>query len=392
MTITVVCDVLGAENNGTTVAAMNLIRSLRAKGHAVRILCPDESRRGEEGCYIVPQLNVGPLNGYVKRNGVCIARADRDIIRAAVTGADAVHIMTPFLLANAALREAKSQGIPVTAGFHCQAENLTNHLFLMNSKWANRLTYKVFYHTMFSKVDAVHYPTEFIRNVFEDAVGAKTNGYVISNGVNSSFVRMQSTRPAELQDKFIILFTGRYSKEKSHKVLIDAAARSKYSDRIQLIFAGDGPLREELRSYAAQRLSVQPIYSFFSRRELIDVINYSDLYVHPAEIEIEAIACLEAISCGLVPVIADSPRCATKYFALDDKNLFRVNDSDHLAQRIDYWIEHPEERKQRSEEYMGFTRQFDQESCMDRMEEMILKTARRVTTNEQESDILLRRA
>jgi len=280
----------------------------------------------------------------------------------------------------------------VTAGFHCQAENLTNHLFLMNSDWANRLTYKVFYRTMFSKVDAVHYPTEFIRRVFEDAVGAKTNGYVISNGVNSSFVRAQSDRPAELQDKFIILFTGRYSKEKSHKVLIDAAARSKHAARLQLIFAGDGPLREELRSYAAQRLSVQPIYRFFSRRELIDVINYSDLYVHPAEIEIEAIACLEAITCGLVPVIADSPRCATKYFALDDKNLFRVNDSEHLAQRIDYWIEHSEERKQRSEEYMGFTRQFDQDSCMDRMEEMILETAGRVTANEQESDILLRRA
>ena len=31
MTICVVCDVLGQENNGTTIAAMNLIRSLREK-------------------------------------------------------------------------------------------------------------------------------------------------------------------------------------------------------------------------------------------------------------------------------------------------------------------------------------------------------------------------
>ena len=29
MTIAVICDVLGKENNGTTIAAMNLIRSLR---------------------------------------------------------------------------------------------------------------------------------------------------------------------------------------------------------------------------------------------------------------------------------------------------------------------------------------------------------------------------
>ena len=39
MTITVVCDVLGEENNGTTIAAMNLIRSLKAKAE-VRVICP----------------------------------------------------------------------------------------------------------------------------------------------------------------------------------------------------------------------------------------------------------------------------------------------------------------------------------------------------------------
>lgn len=41
MKITIVCDVLGEENNGTTIAAMNLIRSLKAKGHNVTVVCPD---------------------------------------------------------------------------------------------------------------------------------------------------------------------------------------------------------------------------------------------------------------------------------------------------------------------------------------------------------------
>lgn len=46
--ITIVCDVLGEENNGTTIAAMNLIRSLKAKGHNVTVVCPDESRRDSQ--------------------------------------------------------------------------------------------------------------------------------------------------------------------------------------------------------------------------------------------------------------------------------------------------------------------------------------------------------
>ena len=36
MNITIVCDVLGEENNGTTLAAMNLIRALRGKGRRRR--------------------------------------------------------------------------------------------------------------------------------------------------------------------------------------------------------------------------------------------------------------------------------------------------------------------------------------------------------------------
>lgn len=44
MTITIVCDILGEENNGTTIACMNLIRFLRAQGHTVRVVCADRTR------------------------------------------------------------------------------------------------------------------------------------------------------------------------------------------------------------------------------------------------------------------------------------------------------------------------------------------------------------
>ena len=88
--------------------------------------------------------------------------------------------------------------------------------------------------------------------------------------------------------------------------------------------------------------------------------------------EIEAIACLEAIRCGLVPLIADSPRCATKAFALDPRCLFRVGDSRDLARKLDYFIEHPEEVEKLRALYLKEGRAFDQEACMDRMEQMLL--------------------
>lgn len=383
MIITVVCDVLGEENNGTTIAAMNFIRSLRSKGHEVRILCPDADKMNTEGYFVVPKLNLGPLNNYVAKNGVCIAKCDCEVIRQALSGADVVHIMTPFLLGTKSMKIAKEMGIPVTAGFHCQAENFTSHIFLRNSRIANNITYRVFYKNFYKYVDAVHYPTEFIRNTFEKE-GRRTNAYVISNGVNKAFVPKASDKPKEYKDKFIILFTGRYSKEKSHKILIDAVEKSEFAEKIQLVFAGDGPLKEKLMKQS-EKLPNKPLFKFFSRRELLNMINCADLYVHPAEIEIEAISCLEAISCGVVPVISNSPRSATRFFALDERNLFRCNDSTELAEKIDWWLSHPEEKAERSREYIGYTKQFDQDVCMDKMEQMLFDVTESAEGNENEA-------
>ena len=145
---------------------------------------------------------------------------------------------------------------------------------------------------------------------------------------------------------------------------------SKYSDRIQLVFAGIGPLHDELAK-RGQKLKNPPEFNFFTREELVRQLNRAYLYVHPADIEIEAIACLEAIACGLVPVIANSPRSATRYFALDERNLFHNKDAKDLAKRIDYWIEHPEEKQALAERYRGFVEQHEYEQCMDRMADML---------------------
>lgn len=370
MNITVVCDVLGEANNGTTIAALNLIRAMKERGHHVRVICPDQNRKGQEGFYIVPTLNLGPLNGYLKKNGVSIARPSPKIIEEAIEGADVVHFMTPFSLSRKAIRIAKNKKIPLTAGFHCQAENFTSHLFLKDSKIVNRLFYHTIWGIAYRNCSRIHYPTQFIRDTFEHTIRRDTPGCVISNGVNRAFRPEAVERDPKYDGKFVIQFTGRLSKEKTHKVLIDAVDRSKYRDRIQLVFAGIGPLHDKLEK-RARKLPNPPEFRFFSRQDLVKQLNMADLYVHPAEIEIEAISCLEAIACGLVPLIANSPRSATRYFALDERNLFHNKDAKDLAKRIDYWIEHPDERKELAERYKGFVEQHEYEHCMDCMEQML---------------------
>lgn len=370
MLVTIICDVLGQENNGTSIAAMNLIRSLQAKGHQVRVVCPDAERAGQPGYYVVPTYNFGIFNNYVAKNGVCLAKPREDILRSAIEGADVVHMLVPFGLTRHGIKIAKELGIPVTASFHCQAENITGHIFLMNQGFANRIVYKNFYSHVYRYCDRIHYPTQFICDVFEGVVG-QTPHYIISNGVSGDFRPMPPQKPESLRDKFVILSTGRYSREKSQHILIDAIACSKHRDQIQLVLAGSGPRREFLEKRAQKRGILPPVFGFYSRQELLKVINYADLYVHPAEIEIEAIACLEAIACGKVPVIANSPRSATRAFALGPDNLFRNKDPKDLAEKIDFWLENPEKRQACSKAYLGYAKEFAFDRCMDRMEEML---------------------
>ena len=375
MKITIVCDVLGEENNGTTLAAMNLIRALREKGHQVTILCPDEEKKGVPGYAVVPTRSLGIFNGYVASNGVRLAKPDDRVIRQALAGADIVHVMLPFILGRRATAIAKELGIPVSAGFHAMAENFTSHIFMENFYPANRLTYCLFAKE-YSQVNAIHYPTQFLRDLYEGMYGP-TNGYVISNGVNASFKPCPVPKPREYEDKFVIVATGRYSKEKNQEVLLKAADLSRHREQLQVILAGSGPKEKSLRTLG-KKLPVEPQFGFFPHDRMVELLNYADLYVHSAAMEAEGISCLEAISCGLVPIISNSPRCATKAYALTDRSLFQFDSPEDLAAKIDWWLDHPQERAQWGSRYAeNAAGQFDQEKCMEQMERMLLETAGR---------------
>ncbi|MBE5732120.1 MAG: glycosyltransferase family 4 protein [Clostridiales bacterium] len=371
MIITVVCDVLGEENNGTTIASMNLIRFLQSRGHTVRILCADQDKEGKENYYIVPNLSLGKLlDAYIRKIGVTIAKPQEDVVRKAIEGADHVHAMLPFGLGMKATKICKELGISITAGFHMQAENFTSYIKLNGIKPLNKGVYKFIYKHFYKHVDGIHYPTDFIRNVFESTVKQKTNGYVISNGVHSYVQKRESEKPKEYKDKIVILTTGRYAREKSQDTLIKAVKLSKHASSIQLILGGQG-VKEKHYKKLASSLPVPPLFKFYSRTEIIDVLNYADMYVHPAEMELEGISCLEAIACGKLTIVSSSPRSATRGFAIDNSCIFKNRNAKDLARVIDFWIDNPQKRKFYEQKYLEQSIVYDQNECMKRMEEMI---------------------
>ena len=368
MNLTIVCDVLGSETNGQTLAATNLIKYM-SKKHNVKVLCADQDKKSIPNYYVVPNLSLGPFNVIVKKNNVTLAKPKNGIVEAALKDADHVHIMLPFALGRRALKIAKKHNLSVTAGFHAQAENFSSHFRMHKSKLFNMAVYKNFYNGFYKNVDGIHFPTEFIRDDFESFVKRKTPAYIISNGVNSHITKKIVEKPDNLKDKIVILSTGRYSIEKSQNVLINAIMHSKYKEKIQLILAGQGPLENKFK-HLAKKLPNYPIFKLYNRDEMQDILNMCDFYVHPANFELEGIACLEAICAGKLVIVSDSPRSATKNFAVDEMCIFKHNNPKNLAGVIDYWIEHPEKKAVCEDKYFACANKYNQDKCMEQMELM----------------------
>ena len=358
MIITLVIDTFNVNNNGTTISAMRFAATLVSRGHTVRVVtCREpggQELKGPEMFY-VPELVVPIASRFAHRQDTMFAKPVREVLTAAIEGADVVHIYQPWPLGRAAERIARQLGVPAVAAFHMQPENITYNIGLGWFPPAAHLVYLLLRLAFYRRFADVHCPSTFI------AAQLRRHGYrarlhVISNGVDDSF-RPGPARARKADEPFRILTVGRFSPEKRQAVLIRAVRRSRYAARIQLYFAGHGPREKRLRRMTA-KLANQAQFGYYSQEELIDLIRSCDLYVHTSDVEIEGLSCMEAFSCGLVPVISDSPRSATSQFALGSRNLFPSGDPSALAERIDGWIDDQAALEAASDTYASYGKLF----------------------------------
>lgn len=356
MIITLVIDTFNVNNNGTTISAMRFASGLIARGHTVRVVaCGDPAgatpeRDGPEMFY-VPELVVPIASRLAHRQNTVFAKPVRDVLIAAITGADVVHIYQPWPLGRAAQRIARRLGVPAIAAFHIQPENVTYNIGLGWFRPAAHLVYFLLRLAFYGRFADIHCPSTFIAAQLRQH-GYRARLHVISNGVDGSF-RPGPARKREPDEPFRVLMVGRFSPEKRQDVLIRAVRRSRHAARIQLHFAGHGPRDKRLRRMAS-KLPNPAQFGYYSQAGLIELIRGCDLYVHASDVEIEGLSCMEAFSCGLVPVISDSRRSATGLFALGPGNLFRSGDPASLAERIDAWIEDPEALETASDNYARY--------------------------------------
>jgi len=371
MIVVLVIDSFDDLNNGTTASARRFVENLRASGNTVRVLTAGNPGKDK---YILKRWNVPIVSYFADKQGITFARPDEKVIREALTGADIVHFYLPFPMGRVAQKIAKEMKIPCIAAFHVQAENITYNIGLGKFDSAARFFYKFLLKYFYNRFDDIHCPTKFIANELKNN-GYKANLHVISNGVDEVFKPSENLYERLESDihnndrKINVLMIGRLSPEKRQDLVIKAVSLSKYKNRIQLNFAGQGPLHDKYVKMA-EKLPNKANFGFYTTEELLKLIHSTDIYVHASDVEIEAIACMEAFSCGLVPIIANAKKSATVQFALDEKSLFEEGNAQSLADRIDWWIEHPKEKAELSKKYIEEGEQFRVKTSVKKMEDV----------------------
>ena len=366
MKIVLVVDQFDDANNGTTISAQRFARALVAHGNQVRVIACGKPAPYK---YPVRQMHFPPVVEHiVSSQGMRLAVPNKHVFEKASAWADVVHFMMPSPLGVMGLRHVEKVGIPHTAAFHCQPENITFSFHLGNNKRVNDWVYKKFRDTFYNRFTHIHCPSNMIANQLREH-GYTAKLHVISNGIGAAYYYQKREKEDWLAGKFAVIMVGRYSGEKRQDELIEACKCSRHARQIQLILAGKGPLEKKYRKLC-EGLPNPVVMDFYSPERLIEILAQCDLYVHTSDAEIEAMSCMEAFACGLVPVIADSPRSATPQFALDERSLFPAGDVDTLAKRIDYWIEHPEERREMEHRYAENAKKYSLENSILQTEEM----------------------
>jgi len=195
--------------------------------------------------------------------------------------------------------------------------------------------------------------------------------YVVPNGKNE---QIQHTKKSN-NDRIRIVHLSNLQPSKGLFHILDAVPEvyKKYGKEVEFIFAGgwiDGETKEIFEKFRDDQefLPIQSIGPVYDRNKY-DLLLSSDIFVFtPVQEEGHPWVIIEAMEAGL-PIIATDQGAITES-VIDGKNGFIVEkkNSSQIAEKIEYLIDNPDQRKKMGEESRHlFLENFTEEKMIKRL-------------------------
>jgi glycosyltransferase involved in cell wall biosynthesis len=357
------------EGNGLDESARRTVKALREAGQEVRVLSGKnlEDPNGPHADYEMENFDFPLVQPMLSSFGYHFAKWKGPQIEEAVRWADVIHMEETFFLHRAALKWALKLGKPLVGTYHVHPENIIfNTLGFRAGFLTCQLILRHWCHTFYRHYKYIQCPTE---NVRERLVRhrVKAHCFTLSNGVIPDKCIRPLTPPENYFDEnrpLDLIYIGRTAVEKDQPTLYKAIRLSKYAKRIRLHIAGRGPKLKEYTRMAEKLyedgvVGYKPTIGYYNRDQLRELAANADLAVHCAYIEVEGMSITEALQQAVVPVIATARHSGTAAYALDERSKFPAKNAKVLAERIDYWFDHPQERWEMGFKYAESMNNYD---------------------------------
>lgn len=345
MRILIASDLHWPTINGIATFGRNLAQGMAARGHEVLVIAPSQTGKPYEETdknHKVMRTAALPFPFYQNfRISVSPYTEVKKIV--ADFKPDVIHIQSPLGIGRAALNVGKKYGIPVVATNHSMPENLIDNLRLL-APFSRPINYvlKEYFERFYGSADFVTLPTEAAIKMFDDMPDIKVPLRAVSNGIDlSRFKPVKVTKEFKKRfniptDKPVVKYLGRLDAEKHVQTLIKAANRVMNKMDIHLLIIGSGTDLDNLK-VLVDKMGMNDKVTFTGRVEDKDLPKLQacgDLYVMPSPVELQCIAMLESMACGLPTVAVNAG--AVYELCQDGRNgyLCQVDNDEEMADKI----------------------------------------------------------
>jgi 1,2-diacylglycerol 3-alpha-glucosyltransferase len=329
--------------DGGAIAQHRIVHELIKKGHDVRVIAPAFSFKNtfeEENGSIIYRPRAFVLPFYMN-NKYHFAPFPLLYVKKIVEEfkPDVINICSPYPISICAMICAKKKHLPLVGSIHILPENVLAPFF-SSGLYPTMVKYTWSYLVYFyNHVDWATVPTQTGAAMYQEK-GLKIPVSPISNGVNTEMFKPTNKgdylrKRFNLPKKPLILYTGRINQEKNVDVLVKAIPFVLKSIDAHFLFCGSGGLKPDMMKLT-QELGVDTHTTFIDFLEWADypnIFTLADVFVMPAESELQSIVTLEAVASGVPPVVVNKG-AVPELASAENGLVFEPQDSNQLAKNI----------------------------------------------------------
>lgn len=329
--------------DGGAIAQHRIVHELIKKGHDVRVIAPSFSFKNlvedDDGSIIYrPRAFLLP---FYMNNKYHFAPFPLRYVKKIIDTfkPDIINVCSPYPISLCAVSWVKKKHIPLVGSIHILPENILAPFFssafyqtMVKYTWS----YLIYFYNL---VDWATVPTQTGAIMYQKK-GLKTPITPISNGVNTEMFKPTNEgeylrKRFNLPKKPLILYTGRINQEKNVDVLVKAIPLVLREVDAHFLFCGSGGLKPDMMKLT-QEFGVDDHTTFIDFLDWVDypnIFTLADVFVMPAESELQSIVTLEAIASGVPPVVVNKG-AVPELVSAENGLVFEPQDSDQLATNI----------------------------------------------------------